>query len=205
MRNFFLFIPALLLAVCTSSCYKDPDTIIENIGRVDTLYVQTHDTIFQQVTDTLTLNQFADTVTTFILIRHAETTNVGTNPSLSVAGQARVTGLVRLLKNVSLKGVYTTNYARTMQTAQPVATDKAVSMQTYDPLEPNGLADNLLATYHGEAVLVVGHSNTIPPLLNTLTGTNDYANIPDDQYDNLYVVTVFKKGLATVVHLKYGE
>lgn len=205
MRKHFFLFPALFLAVLCSDCTKEPQTIIERVTKRDTLYVATHDTIFQQVTDTLTLTQFADTVTTFILVRHAETTGTGSNPSLSLAGQVRAAELARILEKVPLQAVYATNYARTMQTGQASATDKGLTVQLYDPLEPDPFADNLVAAYHGRAVLVVGHSNTIPALLNVLTGTNDFSNIAETEYDNLYVATVFKKGVATVVHLKYGQ
>jgi len=42
-------------------------------------------------------------------------------------------------------------------------------------------------------------------LLNVLTGTNSFNQIPETEYDNLFVVSVFEKGRAEVVHLKYGE
>ena len=51
--------------------------------------------------------------------------------------------------------------------------------------------------------MIVGHSNTTPSLLNVLTGTSNYSNIPESEYDNLYIVTVFEKGRAEVVHFKY--
>ena len=205
MRTSFFFFPALLLAVLCTNCYKEPQTIVETVTKRDTLFVATHDTIFQQVTDTLTLTQLADTVTTFILVRHAETSGTAGNPSLNLAGQVRAAELARILENVPLQAVYATNYARTTQTGQTTATAKGLAVQLYDPLEPDPFADELVAAYHGRAVLVVGHSNTIPALLNVLTGSNDFSNIAETEYDNLYVATVFKKGLAQVVHLKYGE
>lgn len=197
MRKYFFFFPALLLAVLFTDCYKEPQTIVEKVIETDTLYIGIH--------DTLTLNNFADTVTTLIVVRHAETTGVGSNPPLSAAGQERAMELVRILKDVPIKGVYTTNYARTMQTAQPSATDKGLTLQLYDPLEPSSFADNVLAAHHGEVVLVIGHSNTVSTLLNMLTGSNTYSTIPDSEYDNLYVVTVLAKGKAQVVHMKYGQ
>jgi 2,3-bisphosphoglycerate-dependent phosphoglycerate mutase len=54
-------------------------------------------------------------------------------------------------------------------------------------------------------VVVLGHSNTVPLLLNILTGTDDFSNLPETQYDNLFIVSVFEKGRSKVVHLKYGK
>ncbi len=205
MHKYFFSFLALLSAVLCADCYKEPQTTIETVVKTDTLFIATHDTIFQQVTDTLTLTQLADTVTTFILVRHAETSGTSSNPSLSLAGQVRAAELARILENVPLQAVYATNYARTMQTGQSSATAKGLTVQLYDPLEPSPFADALVATHHGKAILVVGHSNTIPALLNVLTGGNNFSNLPETEYDNLYVATVFKKGVAQVVHLKYGE
>ncbi|MGB4846491.1 MAG: hypothetical protein WBP41_01160 [Saprospiraceae bacterium] len=54
-------------------------------------------------------------------------------------------------------------------------------------------------------VLIVGHSNTIPALLNLMVGANTYPDLPETEYDNLFVVNVSAKGDATVVQMKYGE
>jgi len=206
IRVFLLFLAIFAVAALFVNCEKDPKIITETVIETDTIYVVSTDTVFQHITDTLTLTEFIeDTATTFILARHAETTGSGSDPMLSADGQARAAELVRLLKNVSLEAVYATNFNRTKLTAQPTATDKGLTVQLYDAFAPGPLADAILENYKGRAVLVLGHSNTIPTLLNTLTGTNDFALIPDNQYDNLFVVTVSKKGKATVVHLKYGK
>lgn len=190
---------ALGLLLCWS-CKKDPEIITE------TVVVTVQDTITIQITDTLTLTTFVhDTATTFILARHAETTGSGSDPVLSANGLARVDELNRLLQNVDLTGVYSTNFNRTKGTAQPVADEKGLPLNIYNAFNSNQLTDNVLQDHHSEGVLVVGHSNTIPMLLNVLTGTNDFNQIPEEEYDNLFVVTVFEKGRAEVVHLKYGE
>ncbi len=200
--------PVLALALISLffSCEKEPQIITETIIKTDTLVVTQIDTLILQITDTLTLTELVpDTATTFILLRHAETSGSGSDPALSTAGQDRAAELLRILKNVALNAVYSTNFNRTRQTAEPIAADKSLSVQIYNAFAPGTLADNALAAHKQGAVLVVGHSNTIPELLNTLTGTTDFQLIPDSQYDNLFIVTVFEKGRARVVHLKYGE
>lgn len=204
MKQTFLLL--LAFSPVLFSCEKEPKIITETVIETDTLYITQHDTIFQQVTDTVTLTQFIhDTATTFIVLRHAETTGVGSDPALSTDGQDRATELLRVLKNVPLQAVFASNYNRTRQTAQPTATDKGLSVQIYDPTNQSPFIDATLAAYKGGTVLVLGHSNTAPALLNLLTGTNLYTQLPDTQFDNLYVVTVFEKGRAKVVHLKYGK
>ncbi len=201
---FLLFI--FTFAFILNSCGKDPEVITNTVIEVDTVFVTQHDTVFTTLTDTVTLTQFInDTATTFILVRHAETTGIGSDPGLSTAGQTRSDELRRIMDNVSLAAVFSTNFNRTMQTAQVTADDKMLTVDIYDPFNLNQFVDNTLEEYHTEKVLVVGHSNTTPSLLNVLVGANIYSDLPESEYDNLYVVTVFEKGRAEVVHLKYGE
>lgn len=194
------------LGLLPAGCEKEPQVITETIVRTDTLVVVTTDTVVLHVTDTLVLTEFIDdTTTTFILTRHAETTGAGTDPSLSADGQLRAAELARMLKNVPLAAVFSTDFNRTRQTAQPTATDQGLTTGLYDPFAPAALASSVKNAYPGQTVLVVGHSNTVPALLNSLTGANAYANLPDTQYDNLFIVTVFQSGGARVLHLKYGK
>jgi phosphohistidine phosphatase SixA len=204
---FLLLVFAVLSSVSVfSACEKEPETITKTIIERDTIVITSVDTVYLTETDTVTLSSFIhDTATTFICLRHAETTGVGTDPVLSTIGLARAETLKRIMGNVALKAVYSTDYNRTRQTAAPTATDKGLSVQLYNPANLNGLADGILASHHGEAVLVLGHSNTTPSLLNVLVGQNLYANLPETEYDNLFMVTVFEKGRANVLHLKYGE
>ena len=198
------FIFNITLALCCAigilgpltACDKDPEVIIET--KIDTLIVidtvTLIDTFFQNL---------PDTTTTFILVRHAETTGTGSNPNLSVDGQARATRLSQMLDKVNLNAVYSSNYKRTMQTAQPTATAKTLPITTYDPTDPDGLSFQALHSYPLGAVLIVGHSNTIPELLNLLVGSNSFPDIGENEYDNLFIVHVSAIGEATVTHLKY--
>lgn len=204
MKQFIILL--LAFSPILFSCEKEPKIITETVVKTDTLYVTKYDTIVQVVTDTFTLTQFIrDTATTFIVLRHAETTGIGADPALSAEGQERAGELVRVLKNVPFGAVYSSNYNRTRQTAQPTATDKGLNVQIYDPLNQNPLINTVLADHKGGAVLVIGHSNTAPALLNLLTGTSAWPQLPESQYDNLFIVTVFEKGRAEVAHLKYGK
>jgi broad specificity phosphatase PhoE len=55
----------------------------------------------------------------------------------------------------------------------------------------------------GETVLVVGHSNTVPAIVEAL-GAKRPADICDAEFDNLYIVTIAADGTAGVVRSKYG-
>jgi 2,3-bisphosphoglycerate-dependent phosphoglycerate mutase len=57
----------------------------------------------------------------------------------------------------------------------------------------------MIGKHGGGTVLVVGHSNTIPGIVNFLTGKNEYKNFEETEYGNLIIVTVFEKGKKTSV------
>lgn len=188
------------------ACDKSPEIITETIVETDTLLVIQNDTVFVHLTDTLTLTDYIqDTATTFIVLRHAETTGGGTNPNLSAQGLARAETLRQILANVPLAAVFASNFNRTKQTAQPTADDKSLTINIYDPLNQAPLLDPWLSTYRGKTVLILGHSNTVPNLLNLFLNNNEYSNLPDTEYDNLFIATVSEKGRAKILHLKYGS
>lgn len=193
-----LFLFVCILASFLWGCDKETETIIKT--------VTVRDTIILTMIDTVTLTQLIqDTTTTFILSRHAETTGIGTDPSLSVSGQERATELARVLKNTQIHAVYSTNYNRTKETASKIASNNSVTTQIYDPSQLDNLATSILQQYKNKVIYIAGHSNTTNAFLNILVGSNFYATIPDSEYDNLYIVSVSKKGNAKVVHLKYGK
>jgi len=177
------------------SCKKETKTITETVTVYDTIYVQSTDTLIQLL---------EDTTTTLICVRHAETTGSGSNPNLSTLGQNRAQTLSDLLIRANLEAVYSTNYNRTSQTAQPIANDQGLTTQTYDGFGLDALVDDVFDNHLHKNVLVVGHSNTTPSLLNLLIGSNVYSNIPETEYDNLFIVSVLEKGRAKVLHVKYG-
>ncbi|MES2559475.1 MAG: phosphoglycerate mutase family protein [Bacteroidota bacterium] len=189
-----VMLPLIIFLGCT----KEPETIVETVTKVDTVYITK--------TDTIRLTEYInDSTTTVILTRHAETTGIGTDPVLSVAGQARATELARILHTTSVSAVYATDYNRTKETAAPVAVKNTVATKLYDPAKLTQLADSIILLYRNKVVYVAGHSNTTNVLINTFIGSSVYGVIPETEYDNLYIVNVSAKGNAKVIHLKYGE
>ena len=55
----------------------------------------------------------------------------------------------------------------------------------------------------GESALVIGHSNWIPDVIKMLGG-DVVPTIDEQKFDDLFIVTVYGKGKAKVVQLKYG-
>jgi len=148
---------------------------------------------------------FKRPVTTVVLVRHAEK-NIEPNnpdPDLSPAGQARAQELQRVLDATGLNAIYATNFKRTQQTASPVASKVGITPTIIDAKKTPDLVNGILNDHRGQTILVVGHSNTVPEIINALGGGSS-PDIPDNEYDNLFIVTIYKFGKAKVVKLKYG-
>jgi phosphohistidine phosphatase SixA len=152
-------------------------------------------------------------VTTVYLVRHAEKAAApAADPPLLEAGARRARELARTLGEAGIKNIYTSQFLRTKQTAEPLAkqvgvepTVVPVNMSSMNPkeLSPQYLKDMTGRVYSnlGGAMLIVGHSNTVPEIIKALGG--DIAPAIDDAvFDDLFVVTVYAKGKAKVAHLK---
>ena len=128
------------------------------------------------------------------LVRHAEradtagggTPMMATDPDLSDAGRARAESLAMILKNARITAIYTTEYKRTKQTAEPLAKQLGLVPVAIASRDLAGLVEQVKAARGN--VLVVGHSNSVPNVIKAL-GVSEEVSIGDSDYDNLYVVT----------------
>ena len=120
------------------------------------------------------------------LTRHYDKQANVKNPSLTDVGVARALKLSEYLSPITINSVFSTDYPRTRETAGPVAVAKDVIVELYDPRNPQVLVESVLE--QSQAVLIVGHSNTIPDLVRRLGGEADA--IDESEYGTLYIVTI---------------
>ncbi len=129
--------------------------------------------------------------TTYYLIRHAEKDRNDPSekdPKLAETGLKRAEKWAEVLKDVSFDMVYSTNYNRTRETAQPIAKANSLEIEIY---EPNNLYDQeFQKKTKGKTVLIVGHSNTTPAFVNAILKNEKYEDLPDDENAKLFIVTV---------------
>lgn len=198
MKKYIGLLFGVLIASLVYSCKKEVVTEIKTITQIDTVIVTVHDTL----TIPTLIN---DTATTFIIVRHAERENTGTDPNLNTAGQARAEELKRILEKISLDAVYTTPYNRTRQTVTPTATSKSLSVTNYSTNTPYAqLVNQFKAKHKGKVILIAGHSNTVPEILKALTNNAFSVVITETQFDHLFIVSATQPSTTTVTHLKYG-
>lgn len=141
--------------------------------------------------------------TTIFLVRHAEKMKDKKNPDLTSTGEERANRLSKLLENIELDYVFSTDYNRTIQTAQPTANNKSLSIQNYNPRALAEFANTILEDYMGKNVLIVGHSNTTPIMLNLLMDQEVVKSIKESDYENLFIVSVYPKKDPKAVLLKF--
>lgn len=147
----------------------------------------------------------AQEVTTVLVVRHAEKEWEDGNPPLSEAGRERARDLLRLTEASGVSALYASQYRRTRETLEPVAARNGLEIHEHDAGDPAGLAARILSEQAGAVVLVAGHSNTVPSIVEAL-GAPRPSPIPDEEYDNLYVVHVDPTGReATVFRLSFGR
>ena len=137
--------------------------------------------------------------TTFVIVRHAEKADDGTrDPPLSAAGQARAQALAQRLAGSGLVAVYATPFRRTQQTAQAVATAAGLPVTTYAAdAAPSEFAATLRVRHRHGAVLVVGHSNTVPEIVASLCSCR-IAALDENSYDGIYTIRIAADGKASL-------
>jgi phosphohistidine phosphatase SixA len=153
--------------------------------------------------------------TSVFLVRHAEkATTPPEDPPLTEAGTMRAQQLANILAHAGIKSIYTSQFLRTKQTAEPLAKSLGITpslmpikMSPSNPREISqqsikDIADKIYERA-GDAALVVGHSNTIPEVIKMLGGDQPTA-IDEKEFNDLFVVTVYARGKAKVARLKFG-
>ena len=139
---------------------------------------------------------------TIFLVRHAEKQE-GDDPALTEAGRARAQSLADMLEAVQVDAIFSTDYQRTQQTAAPLAAQKALDVQSYDPRKLPEFAEQLRSNYAGKTVVVVGHSNSTPTLTGLIDGTAAHAKFDESDYGNIMLVQLPSKGAAKTHRLRF--
>ena len=148
--------------------------------------------------------------TTIIFVRHAEKAVVPAgDPSLSQTGRRRVAELTRQLVDADvvagIDAIYSTPFNRTRETVQPLADALNLPINAYDAADTEEILEMILKQHKGKIILVVGHSNTVPVLIANLGASKKVPAIEEDEYDNIYVISIPWFGKTKTIRLRYGE
>ena len=145
---------------------------------------------------------FALAQVTVIFTRHAEkATTPANDPPLTVAGQKRAELLASMLADSGVDAIYVSELQRTQLTAAPLADRRHLKPIAIPANDTQGVV-NAIRARSGGVVVVVGHNNKLPQIIAALGGPN--VDIPDDVYDNLFVLTV-GPARSSLLRLHYGS
>jgi broad specificity phosphatase PhoE len=149
---------------------------------------------------------FRRPVTTVIVVRHAEKIIDPNNPDvdLSESGYARAKEIAREFGDAGINAIYATQYKRTQETVKPLSDKTGVPVSVVNSKNTSDLLAQIRAQNSGQTIFIAGHNNTVPEIVAALGGPQ-YPTIPETEYDNLFIVTVYRTGKAKVVKMKYGS
>jgi len=132
------------------------------------------------------LGSLAGEPTVIYLVRHAEKVADGSkDPALSEVGQARVTMLEYFFEKVPLTKIYATQYKRTKDTVATIANAHGLEVTIIQAQDPKAQIQAIMDS-PGGTVLIAGHSNTVPALIQMLGGPE--FTITEKEYDGVFMV-----------------
>lgn len=134
------------------------------------------------------------------LVRHAEKASEAKDALLSAQGQKRAECLARMLEDADIREILVTRVVRTQQTAEPLAKKSRITPTILDPDN----IDSFVRKIHqagNDNVLVVGHADTLPSIMERLGGGKIV--LENSDYDKLFVFhhgAADSSGSVTVIH-----
>lgn len=153
----------------------------------------------------------SQSTTTIIFVRHADIDAAfrDDDPPLSNLGHRRAELLADALEEIDVvagvDAIYVADSRRTQQTAAPLARRLELEPRIADPYQVEQFMAEVLREHNGEIVLVATHADILAPLVEELHGSK---NIPpmdgDNNFDNIYIVTIPWFGKVKTLRLHYG-
>jgi 2,3-bisphosphoglycerate-dependent phosphoglycerate mutase len=143
---------------------------------------------------------------TFYIVRHAEKAGDSNDPQLSQQGIDRAVDLEKYLASKKLDTVFTSTFKRTMLTGLSVSLPRAIPQISIDQQNPqalNNFVQRMKSIKTDKGILIVGHTNTVPIIVQGLCGQT-IAPIAENDYDNIYIIDI-KNGNAVLQLLTYGK
>lgn len=134
--------------------------------------------------------QPAHGVTTIIVMRHAEKEpGKDPDPELSAEGKKRAEQLSVLFKDMPVTRLLATPFKRTQHTLANLSSDKGVMIESYEPSKIPDLVTNL-KQLSGQTIIIAGHANTAPDLVNQLLNEKKYNQLNENEFGKIWILTL---------------
>lgn len=190
-RFYYLFLPFVLL-----TCIALYFTHNNSMTKIN------HSTHQKQAEFKSILKESNSNMTQIYILRHTEKSDTeNEDPQLSEAGINRANYWKKVLQYVNIDRIYTTNYIRNKQTANILKGDKNITPEIYYPMSFEVL--DFIKNIQGQKVLIIGHSNTIPDMINRIIGESTYPPMSHKNYNLMHLVTISTSGetSSNVLHI----
>jgi phosphohistidine phosphatase SixA len=147
----------------------------------------------------------------FIVVRHAEKQTVedsgahfdAKDPALSAFGLQRAAALAAVLRDADLVAIYATPFLRTQATAAPSAQAFALPITRYEAnLDIAQFVATLRLQHQKGAVLIVGHSNTVPLIVQALCSCVA-PMLADSDYGDRFEIAIDASAKPTLQQLRF--
>lgn len=149
--------------------------------------------------------------TAYYIVRHAEKSG----DTLTEDGQNRAAALRDSLIGKNIKNVWVSTTNRSQQTAAPLVEalvaegsfDKAEQYHIYGYSESDEGASFMTSLKANKGnMLIVGHTNNINGIIDSLIHKDDEIDINPDDYDNMFVVVMWPiLNINQLFYTSYGE
>ena len=114
----------------------------------------------------------------YYVVRHLHTPEGARDPDLTAEGHRQAALLGEMLASEAPAAIYVSHYKRTAQTAAPLAARLGLTPIVYDPADTPALVARVRAG--PRPALIVGHSNTVPDIVEQLGGTRPAPLVHED-------------------------
>jgi len=131
--------------------------------------------------------------TTYYVVRHAEKADAtSSDPVLSAEGGIRAVALKDSLLSKGIDSIFVSSMQRTQLTAAPLAVATGIAPVVIQASMPGtqSLITRLKKITGNQSILIVGHSNTVPIIVDSLMRSPQHIAIPENDFDNFYQVKI---------------
>ena len=125
------------------------------------------------------------------IVRHAEKAThdpENKDPELTDKGLTRAWDLKNYLQKEKINKLYATNFFRTRQTLQPLASTYTLDVDIYK--DNDALIKKIKALQGNNNIVVAGHSNSVITLIKSLGAQINIETLTEEDYDYIFLVTI---------------
>lgn len=143
-----------------------------------------------------------------VLVRHSEkAAEIANDPPLSAQGNMKAKALVTALDGTSFSQLIATQFKRTQQTLTPISQARHLPVTVIAAQKDlNEHIAHIVAQVHAVQgnSLIAGHSNTVPLIIKALGGP-DVPAIAEDDYSQLFILSLSDEHTASLIATRYGQ